>query len=57
MNGKKDSEESLRRKYLLGKPVHFSVMNKANNANTWGFIQQFFQHLNRTANSIVYVMA
>ena len=42
-------------KYLLGKPVHFSVKNTANNADTWGFIQQYFQHLYRTANSIVWV--
>ena len=40
-------------KHLLGKPVNFSVKNTTNNADTWGFIQQFFQHLYRTANSIV----
>ena len=40
--------------YLFGKPVHFSVKNTANNAE--GFIQQFFQHLYGTANSIVHLM-
>ena len=49
-------EEPLSEKYLLGKPVHFSVKNTANNAETWEFIQQFFQHLNRTANSAVHLM-
>ena len=53
---KKDLEESLGEKYLLGKPVPFSVKNTANNADPWGFIQQFFQHLYRTANSIVHLM-
>ena len=53
---KKDLEESLRRKHLLEKPVHFSIKNTANNADTCGFIQQFFQHLYRTANSIVHLM-
>ena len=54
---KKDLEESLRRKNLLGKPAHFSVKNTANNAgSTWGFIQKFFQHLRRMANSIVHLM-
>ena len=43
-------------KHLFGKPVHFSVKNTANNADTWGFIQQYFQHLYRTANSIVHLM-
>ena len=37
----------LGEKYLLGKPVHFSVKNTTNNANTRGFIQQFFRHLYR----------
>ena len=46
----------LGEKYLLGKPAHFSVKNTANNADTWGFIQQFFQHLYRSANSIVHLM-
>ena len=46
----------LGEKHLLGKPVHFSVKNTANNADTWGFIQQFFQHLYRTANSIAHLM-
>ena len=53
---KKDLEESLGEKYLSGKPVHFSVKNTANDADTWGFIQQFFQHLYWTANSIVYLI-
>ena len=51
MNGKNDLEESLRRK-----PVYFSLKNTANNVDTWGFIQQFFQHLYRTANSIVHLI-
>ena len=29
-------------KRLLGKLVYFSVKKTANNADTWGFIQQFF---------------
>ena len=52
----RDSKSLLDGKYLLRKPVHFSLKNTANNANTWGFIQQFFQHLYRTANSIVHLM-
>ena len=46
----------LGEKYLLGKPVHFSVKNTVNDADTWGFIQQFFPHLYRTENSIVHLM-
>ena len=53
---KKDLEESLRRKTSLGKTVHFFVKNTANNADTWGFIPQFFQHLYWTDNSIVHLM-
>ena len=56
MNGKKIWKSLLGEKHLLGKPVHFSVKNTSNNADTWGFIQQFFQHLYRTANSIVHHM-
>ena len=37
----------------MGKPVPFYIKNTANNADTWGLIQQFFQHLYRTTNSIV----
>ena len=55
VNGKKIWKSLLGKKYLLGKSVHFSVKNTANNANTWGFIQQFLQHLYWTANSIVMV--
>ena len=43
-------------KHLFGKPVHFSVMDTENNADTLGIIQQFFQLLYRTANSIVHLM-
>ena len=46
----------LGKKYLSRKPVHSSIKNTANNADTWRFIQQFFQHLYRTANSIVHLM-
>ena len=42
----------LGEKYLLGKTFHFSVKKTVNNADTWGFVQQFLQHLYRTANSI-----
>ena len=42
----------LGEKHLLGKPVHFSVKNTASIVDTRGFIQQSFQHLYRTANSI-----
>ena len=56
MNGKKIWKSRLGENYLLGKPVHFSVKNTANNADTWGFIQQIFQHLYWTANSIVHLM-
>ena len=56
MNGQKIWKSLFGEKYLLGKPVHFSVNNTANNADTWGLIQQFFQHLYRTANSIVHLM-
>ena len=52
MNGKKIWKSLFGEKHLLGKPVHFSVKNTANNADTWGFIQQSFQHSCRTANSI-----
>ena len=41
MNGKKIWKGLLGKKYLLGKPVHFSIKNTTNNADTWGFIQQF----------------
>ena len=37
-------------------PVHFSVKNTANNADTWGFIHEFLQHLYRTAKSLVHLM-
>ena len=56
MNGKKIWKSLLSEKRLLGKPPHFSVKNTVNNADTWGFIQQFFQHLYRTANSVVHLM-
>ena len=48
---KKTWKSLFGKKYLFAKPVHFSVKNIANNADTWGFIQQFFQHLYWTANS------
>ena len=48
IKGRKDLEESLKRKISI---VHFSVKNTENNADTWGFIQQFFQHSYNTANS------
>ena len=51
MDGKKIWKSLLGEKHLLGKPFHFSIKNTANNADTWGFIQQFFQLLYRTANS------
>ena len=54
--GKKILKSLLSEKHLLWKPVHFSVKNTTNNADTLGFIQQFFQHFYRTANSIVYFM-
>ena len=53
---KKIWKSLLGQKHLLGKSVHFSIKNTANNADTWEFIQQFFQHLYRTANSIVHLM-
>ena len=53
---KKIWKSLLDEKYLLGKPVHFSVENTVNNVDTWGFIRQFFQHLYRTANSIVHLV-
>ena len=56
MNGKKIWMSLLGENHLLGKPVHFSVKNTANNADTWGFIRQFFQHLCRTANSNGHLM-
>ena len=45
MNGKKIWTSLLGEKHLLGKPTHFSVKNTVNDADTWRFIQQFFQHL------------
>ena len=48
---KKIWKSLLGEKHLLGKPVHFSVKNTANNVDTWKFIQQIFQHLYRTVNS------
>ena len=56
MNGKKIWMSLLGEKHLLGKPVHFSIKNTANNADIWWFIQQFFQHSYRTANSVVHLM-
>ena len=53
---KKIWKSLLGEKHLLGKPVHFFIKNTANNANTWGFIQQFFQYLYWAANSIVRLM-
>ena len=53
---KKTFESLLGEKYFLGKPVHILVKNTANNADTWGFIQQFFQHLYRTANLLVHLI-
>ena len=53
---KKIWKTPLDEKYLWGKTVNFSIKNTVNNADTWGFIQQFFQHLYRTANSIVRLM-
>ena len=53
---KKIWKSFLGEKYLSRKPVHFSIKNTANNADNWGFIQQFFQHLYWTANSIVHLM-
>ena len=36
INGKKKIWKSLLdKKHLLGKPVHFSIKNIANNADTW----------------------
>ena len=55
MNRKKIWKSLLSENYLLRKPVHFSVENTANNADTWGLVQQFLQLLYRTANSIVMV--
>ena len=49
---KKTWKSLLGENLLLGKPVHFSVKNTANNADTWEFIQQFFQHRYKTANLI-----
>ena len=54
MNGKKIWKSLLGEKYLLGKPVPFSVKSTINNADIWGFNQLFFQHLYRTGNSIVH---
>ena len=53
---KKIWKSLLGEKHLLGKPVYFSIKNTANNADTWGSIQQFLRHLYRTANSIVHIM-
>ena len=53
---KKIWKSLLGEKNLLGKPAHFSIKNTANNADTWGFLQQIFQHLYRTVNSIVHLM-
>ena len=53
---KKIWKSLLGEKHLLRKPIPFSVKNTANNANTWGFIHQFFQYLYRKANSIVHLM-
>ena len=39
MNGKKEWKSLLDENYLLGKLVHFSIKNTANNADTWGFIR------------------
>ena len=53
--GKKNKQtwkSLLSEKHLLRKPIHFSVKNTANNADTWGFTQQSFQHLYRTAKFI-----
>ena len=56
MNGKKIWKSLLGEKHLLGKLFHFFLKNTANNADTLGFTQQFFQYLYRTANSIVQLM-
>ena len=53
---KKIWKSLLGKKYLLGKPVHFSVKNTVNNVDTWRLIQLFFQHLYRTVNSIVHLI-
>ena len=53
---KKIWKSLLGEKHLLGKPVHFSVKNTANNAKTWGLNQQFFHDLYKKANSIVHIM-
>ena len=53
---KKIWKSLLGEKHILGKSVHFSVKNTVNNADTWGFIQQFFQHLYGTANSIIHLI-
>ena len=48
MNGKiKIWKSLLGENHLLGKPIHFSVKNTSNNADTWGFIQQFFQQIQK----------
>ena len=39
---KKIWKSLLGEKYLLGKPVHFSVKNIANNADTWGSFNRSF---------------
>ena len=53
---KKIWKSLLGEQHLLGKPVHFPVKNTSNNADTWVFSQQFFQHLYRTANSVVHLI-
>ena len=37
--GKKKWNSLLGEKYLWRKPIHFSVKNTVNNANSWGFVQ------------------
>ena len=56
INRKKSWKSVLGENYFMLKPVHFSAKNTANNADTSGFIQQFFQHLYTTANSIVHLI-
>ena len=53
---KKIWKSLLGEKRLLGKPVHFSVKNIANNTDAWGLTQQLFRHLYRTANSNGYLV-
>ena len=42
---KKIWKSLIGKKHPLEKPVHFYIKNTVNNADTWGFIQQFFQYL------------